>query len=139
MSRRGHDYGTDNELPETRVFDDGKTRPTHPRMCCGKGWQKTGLFWLVFIGVVAFIAFEAALVASRNEMAATTRATISMHDTMMEVKSQSTAWTSDLRSHFPPNQETVTAEQILDSIDKVKKRVERKSVYLPFSRRCTQP
>jgi hypothetical protein len=115
------------ELPAVRGGDPDadkySSRPGGARCCghviCGPNWQLTALFWVVLVGVTAFVGLEVALVSKGDQLEATSRATVSMHDETTKMKEDIGAALKKWRSNFPINQETVTTEQILDSIDKM--------------------
>lgn len=106
-----------NLLGEDTTKGNGKTS-SRQRWCCGQNWQLTGIFWITLIVGAAVIGLVAGIFAKREELNQTTRATVSMHKDTTEMRENTEAWVKQFRSHFPPNQETVTTEQILDSIDK---------------------
>ena len=106
-----------NLLGDDTSKGNGKTS-SRQRWCCGPNWQLTGIFWVCLIVGAAVIGLVAGIFAKRDELNQTTRATVSMHKDTTEMRENTEAWVKQFRSHFPANQETVTTEQILDSIDK---------------------
>jgi len=97
-------------------YNNGKHK--HGGACCGPGWQQTGIFWISLAGVCLFAGLLIALVAKGDQLEATSRATVAMHEETIETKTKIEKALSDWRSKFPENQETLTTEQVLDSIDK---------------------
>lgn len=120
--RTATDY--ERGIPDARpLFGEdaskGNTKATsRQKWCCGQNWQLTGIFWITLIVGAAVIGLVAGIFAKREELNQTTRATVSMHKDTTEMRENTEAWVKQFRSHFPPNQETVTTEQLLDSIDK---------------------
>jgi hypothetical protein len=118
--KRMSDWGL--HLPPVRGdnSDDakGKGKAFCGRVVCGPGWQLTAIFWVVLVGVTAFVALEIAIVSKGDQLEATSKATVSMHDETTKMKEDIGAALKKFRANFPSNQETVTTQQILDSIDK---------------------
>jgi hypothetical protein len=95
-----------------------KGNPKSRGGCCGpvaiERWK------LVFVIAIAamFAGFMIGLFTSREELQATSKATVAMHDETIETKETITKALKEFRSKFPENQEELTVGQVLDSIDK---------------------
>lgn len=109
-------YDTDL-LPDTRD-PNGKGNKRNGKGACRPGWQLTATFVTSCIGLVLFSGLLLGIVLKGGALEETSRATISMHDDTTKMKEDVGAWFKDFRAHFPSNQETMTTEQVLDSIDK---------------------
>lgn len=112
-------------VPLRGDYDDGGTTKGNPRGrssssggCCGavavERW--TLLFVIVIAGM--FAGFMLGLFLSREDLQATSKATVAMHDETIQTKETITKALADFRAKFPENQEELTVGQVLDSIDK---------------------
>jgi len=79
----------------------------------------TAIFWVVLIGVSAFVALEIAIVAKSDDLDQTSRSTVAMRNETVAMRQNVEAYLKRVTSHFPANQDTVSVEQIVDTIDKV--------------------
>lgn len=86
---------------------------------CGQGWQLTAIFWTVLIGVGAFVALEIAIVAKSDTLENTGRATMDMRNETVTMRMNAESYLKRVMAVFPANQDTVSLEQIVDTIDKV--------------------
>lgn len=89
------------------------------KTCCGPGWQLNAILIICFIGLILFGGLMIGILASKDEMQATTRATISMHDEAMEMKATTSKWVKQMKETFPANQDEMTLKEILGTIDKI--------------------
>jgi len=105
---------------ETPPLAKGRGTPsTSGKKWCGEGWQLTAIFWVVLIGVSAFVALEIAIVAKSDDLDQTSRSTVAMRNETVAMRQNVEAYLKRVTSHFPANQDTVSVEQIVDTIDKV--------------------
>jgi len=118
MANRGGGFEFETPPAVNRGRSDGGGADKKKIQWCGKGWQLTAIFWTVLIGVTAFVALEIAIVSKSDDLDQTSRATVSMHDETIELRRNIEDYIKGIRQHFPANQETLTAEQVFDSIDK---------------------
>jgi len=100
---------------------DGGGSKGHPKRtggCCSpSAVDKWTLFFVIVIAGI-FTGFMLGLFLSREDLQATSKATVAMHDETMETKETITKALKEFRSKFPDNQEELTVGQVLDSIDK---------------------
>jgi len=117
--------GNKTELPPTSGPYDPKGKPggaganAHNKSSCSHHWEKRGIFTLTLIGVGVFIAFVVVLWSKGEDLEMTSRATVMMHDETVKMKTDVETWLKNFRSNFHTNQEVITTEQVLDSIDKM--------------------
>lgn len=92
--------------------------PSKAHQCCGPNWYFYGIFWVCLIVGLAILGLVIGIVSKSDDLDQTSRATVRMHDETVQLRKNVEDWIHGIRSHFPANQETVTTEQLLDSIDK---------------------
>lgn len=102
---------------------DGGGSKGHPKSRAGGGCcspSAVDKWTLLFVILIAgmFTGFMLGLFLSREDLQATSKATVAMHDETIETKETITKALKEFRAKFPENQEEMTVGQILDSIDK---------------------
>lgn len=78
----------------------------------------TAIFIVVTFGTLTLTGLVIGIISKGEDLDKTSRATVSMHDETIQMRKGVEEYVRNIREHFPANQETVTTEQVLDSIDK---------------------
>ncbi len=108
-----------NNLPPAHGGGGGGGNTSHRKPCCSAGWEQRATFYVVLLGVLAFLGLLIGIISKGEDLDQTSKATVSMHKETIEMRTSVEKALSTFRSHFPANQETITTEQVLDTIDKV--------------------
>jgi len=116
MNRGGEDLLYD--VPPTRGSAGKGMTGSGKRGCCGSTWQLDGIFWVCLIVGLAIIGLIIGVVSKSDDLDQTSRATVMMRNDTVELRKNVEAYIQSIRANFPANQETVTMEQVLDSVDK---------------------
>jgi hypothetical protein len=119
MNDSGSDVVYGNVPSAANRRPGGKEGSGKYRKCCGPQWQLDGIFWVALIVGTAILGIIIGIVSKSDDLDQTSRATVRMHDETVELRKNVEAWIHGIRAHFPANQETVTTEQVLDSVDKM--------------------
>ena len=114
MSGQRDFYGGLADLPDA---DNGKRKKhgDHGQWCCSDHTLNVIKTVGVVVGVFLFGGLLIALVAKKDDLDATTRATVGMHDDTIQMKQDAEKWFKSFREHFPANQETLSTEQVKES------------------------
>jgi len=105
--------GSSNEVPL-----GGKYEKQGKHKGCPPGWELKGIFATGLAVFVLFVAFCIVLWANSDSLEQTSRATVMMHEETVKMKEDAEKWIKQFRTNFHANQEVITTQQILDTIDK---------------------
>lgn len=97
---------------------NGKKKNSGSAICCGPGWQLTALFWIGLLFFGSFLGLMIGVIANKDVLEQTGKATVSMHKDTVELRSKIEAAVKDFSTKFPSNQVEITVSQVLDSISR---------------------
>jgi hypothetical protein len=85
-------WSGESQLPQLRgEGDDDTGKYGSGKKCggkCGPQWRLTAILVVLIFGVGAFVALEIAIVAKGDQLEATSKATVSMHDETTQMKAR---------------------------------------------------
>jgi hypothetical protein len=116
MSGQRDFYGTLDGMPDT---SDGKRkRDKDGQFCLSDHTLNIIQTVAVVVLGLAFCGLLIGILSKKEDLDATTRATVGMHDDTIKLRQDAETWLKGFREHFPSNQETLSVEQVVGIIDK---------------------